>query len=216
MILPPKWYTKAKWPTQRRQKIHSHKPDTSNQSSHLQELVPSNLTKIPFGHVILEDRQSFATDLMWALHTQKPSNWREHRWNMGKVLHAVLQFCPQSYLFPEMFTFDWRVLCEIQFTRDSECARQNLLTQYQFKYRFETSPPVRSTHESACLHCSLCWTAYSFTSHFVSITFLRLSSRVHATLRQCSSSSAKSHNPRIHNDIFFDESILAKFYLFTA
>ena len=28
-----KWYTKAKWPTRRRQKIHSHKPTTSTQSS---------------------------------------------------------------------------------------------------------------------------------------------------------------------------------------
>ena len=37
------WYTKAKWPTRRRLKIHLHKPTTSTQSSHLQEL-----SKIPF------------------------------------------------------------------------------------------------------------------------------------------------------------------------
>ena len=42
----------------------SHKPTTSTQSSHLQELVPSHLTEISFDHVILEERQSFAANLM--------------------------------------------------------------------------------------------------------------------------------------------------------
>ena len=46
------WYTKAKWPTRRRLKIHSQKPSTSTQTFHLhEELVPSHLTKIPFDHV---------------------------------------------------------------------------------------------------------------------------------------------------------------------
>ena len=47
-----KWHTKAKWLTQRRQKIHSHKPTTSTEFSHLQELVPGRLTKILFDHVV--------------------------------------------------------------------------------------------------------------------------------------------------------------------
>ena len=75
---------------------------------------------------------------------------------------AVLRCCPLSYLFPKMFTFDWKVLREIQFTQDSECAQKNLLSPYQFKSFW---------HIAACLHCSLCWTAYSFTSHLVSIIF---------------------------------------------
>ena len=32
------WYAKAKWSTRRRLKIHSHKPTTGTQSSHLEEL----------------------------------------------------------------------------------------------------------------------------------------------------------------------------------
>ena len=53
-------------------KIHSHMPITTRiQSSQLKELVPSHLTKIPFDHVILEDKQSFAASLMWAARTQK-------------------------------------------------------------------------------------------------------------------------------------------------
>ena len=56
--------------TRKRQKIHSYKPTTSTQSPHLQELVSSHLTKIPFDHVILEDGQSFAANLMWASPTQ--------------------------------------------------------------------------------------------------------------------------------------------------
>ena len=44
---------------------------TSTQSSLLQELVPSLLTKIPFDHMSLEDRQSFSANLMWASTTQK-------------------------------------------------------------------------------------------------------------------------------------------------
>ena len=44
---------------------------TSTQSSLLQELVPSLLTKIPFDHMILEGRQSLSANLMWASATQK-------------------------------------------------------------------------------------------------------------------------------------------------
>ena len=51
-------YTKAKWPTRRRLKMHSQRPTSSTQSSHLQELVPSHLTKNSFDHLILEGRQS--------------------------------------------------------------------------------------------------------------------------------------------------------------
>ena len=79
---------------------------------------------------------------------------------------AVLRCCPHSYLFPKMFTFDWRVLREIQFTQDSECA-QKTCCRHISSNRFDTSLPF--WHIAACLHCSLCWTAYSFTSHLVSI-----------------------------------------------
>ena len=58
-------------PARRRQKIHSRKPTTGTQSSHLQELVPSHLTKILLDHVILEERQSFASKLMRASSTRK-------------------------------------------------------------------------------------------------------------------------------------------------
>ena len=61
----------AKLATRRRQRIHSHKLTTRTKSSHLQELVPSHFTNIPFDRVILEDRQSFAYNLMWASPTQK-------------------------------------------------------------------------------------------------------------------------------------------------
>ena len=55
----------------------------------------------------------------------------------------------------------------IQSARD-----KNLLSPYQFSSnRFDTSPPLPATYESACLHCSLCWTAYSFTFHLVSMIF---------------------------------------------
>ena len=48
------FYTKAKWPTRRRLKIHSHKPTTSTQSSHLLEQVLRHLAKIPFDQVLLQ------------------------------------------------------------------------------------------------------------------------------------------------------------------
>ena len=142
-----KWYTKAKWPTQRRQKIHSHKPDTSTQSSHLQELVPSNLTKIPFGHVILEDRQSFATDLMWALHTQTDENTVEiwvrycmlccsfvHRAIcFQKCLHLIGGFCARSSSR------------EIQSGRDKTCWRHissNIVLKHRRRCAQHRNQPV--------------------------------------------------------------------------
>ena len=48
-------YTKAKWPTRRRLKIHPHKPTTSTQSSHLQELS----SHYPFDHVIWKTDKVF-------------------------------------------------------------------------------------------------------------------------------------------------------------
>ena len=43
----------------------------STQSFHLQELVPSHLSRILFDHVILEGRQSLAANSVWDSHTQK-------------------------------------------------------------------------------------------------------------------------------------------------
>ena len=47
----------------KRAEIYSHKPTSSTQSFHLQELVPSNL-RIPFDHVTLVERQRFAATLV--------------------------------------------------------------------------------------------------------------------------------------------------------
>ena len=60
-----KWYTKAKLPIQHEEsrKFTRTRQLSSTQSSHLQEPVPSHVTKIPFDHVILEDRQSFAANV---------------------------------------------------------------------------------------------------------------------------------------------------------
>ena len=44
--------------------IHSHKPTTCTRSFHREELVPSHLNRIPFDHVILVERQSFAANVV--------------------------------------------------------------------------------------------------------------------------------------------------------
>ena len=68
-----------------------------------------------------------------------------------KCLHLIGGFCARSSSH------------KIQSARKKTCCR------HISSNRFDTSLPF--WHIAACLHCSLCWTAYSFTSHLVSIIF---------------------------------------------